>query len=109
MPFVRPSTRADSDSAGPLLASTTSADAKWTSGQEIQTLPVDPVPRAGKVAHARLSLKPLTGSSQLSFPRGVFTLWPIREGTATPTDGHPSIGLREMMVIEPSAQLTCFR
>jgi hypothetical protein len=38
----------------------------------------------------------------------VFSGWPIGDGTASSTDGHPSVGLGEMVLIEPDPKLLLF-
>ncbi len=39
---------------------------------------------------------------------GVTSLGPIGDGTASSTYGHPSVGLREMVLVESSPQLPLF-
>jgi hypothetical protein len=66
-------------------------------------LPVDSFSRPGDAAHPRLGVKPLHGARQLPFTRGVTAPGSIGDDAASPTHSHPSVGLREMMLIEPSA------
>jgi hypothetical protein len=70
---------------------------------------VDVVSCPGQAAHPRLGVEPLGGAHQLSFPGGVLSFLPIGEGTASPTDGHSSVGLGEMVIIKTDSQFLRFR
>jgi hypothetical protein len=69
-------------------------------GECHMSLSVDLVSRPGLPTDSRLSVQPLIDLSDLSFARGVLSFGPIREGPAASTNGHPSVRLWEMMLVE---------
>ncbi|MCU1493295.1 MAG: hypothetical protein JWO62_1059 [Acidimicrobiaceae bacterium] len=67
------------------------------------------MPGAFDSADSQLRIKPLQRASQLSFVRDVRPVRTISLSTAAPADGHPSVGLRGMVLVEASTQLQSFR
>jgi hypothetical protein len=72
-------------------------------------LAVKPTLRAVDSTAKRLPIKPSQRTLQLSFVRDVKPLRTISPSTAAPADGHPSVGLRDMVLVEPRTHLQRFR
>jgi len=79
-----------------------------TSPRPWGTSTVDALPRLRNPADSRLGVEPLTVPHQLCPTRGVSSVGPIGDGTASSTHRHPSVGLREMVLVESSPELPLF-